>query len=166
MSSLISPRSRRRDGRAPSRRELALGAAALGLGTALPRAGGAAEVAPPLSELIGRLTEGATPVRTGITMEIPGLVENGNSVDLRVSVESPMTAADHVRWIHVIADKNPFPDMARFHLGPRAGRAEVATTLRLSASQAVTVIAALSTGGYVMADAEVVVTLSACIDGG
>lgn len=101
-----------------------------------------------------------------MTLDIPALAENGNSVDTRVVVESPMTEADHVRWIHLIADKNPFPDMARFHLGPRAGRAEVSTTLRLAQSQRVTAVAALSGGGFLMAEADIVVTLSACIDGG
>jgi len=139
-------------------------AAGLGL-AALPRAARAA--APPaLSELVSRITEGAVPERGKITLAIPALAENGNSVDTRIVVESPMTQADHVAWIHLIADKNPFPDMARFHLGPRAGRAEVSTTLRLAQSQRVTAIAALSGGGFVMAEADIVVTLSACIDGG
>lgn len=77
-----------------------------------------------------------------------------------------MTESDHVRWIHVIAEKNPYPDMARFHLGPRSGRADIRATLRLATSQKVVAIASLSSGGYVMADADIVVTLSACIDGG
>ena len=101
-----------------------------------------------------------------IKLDVPEIAENGLVVPVNVEVESPMTEADHVRWIHLIAEKNPFPDMARFHLGPRAGRAEVATTLRLAASQTVTAVAALSSGGFVMADADIVVTLSACIDGG
>ena len=163
MSLLISLRSRHSDAAAGSRREvLAGGVASLAL-VALPRAAAAAA---PLSEHVLRLTEGATPARGRITLDIPALVENGNSVDTRIRVESPMTEQDHVRWIHLIAEKNPFPDMARFHLGPRAGRAEVATTLRLAQSQTVTAVAALSTGGFVMAEANIVVTLSACIDGG
>jgi len=132
---------------------------------ALPRAA-TAEAAPDLAELVARVTEGAVPERGRITLEIPPLVENGNSVDTRIRVESPMTEADHVRWIHLIAEKNPFPDMARFTLSPRAGRADVATTLRLAQSQKVAAVAALSDGRFVMADANVVVTLSACIDGG
>ncbi|MGO4736427.1 thiosulfate oxidation carrier protein SoxY [Bosea sp. 2KB_26] len=164
MSLPISPLSRHSES-APSRRDIVVGAAA-GIGlAALPNAVMAA-TQPALSELIARLTDGAVPERGRITLEIPALVENGNSVDTRIVVESPMTEADHVRWIHLIAEKNPFPDMARFHLGPRSGRAEVATTLRLATSQKVTVVAALSTGGYLMSDADVVVTLSACIDGG
>ena len=165
MSSAISPRFARPDPRGASRRGVVAGAAA-GIGLlALPAVARAA--APPaLPDLISRITEGAVPERGRITLDIPALVENGNSVDTRIRVESAMTDADHVRWIHLIAEKNPFPDMARFHLGPRAGRAEVATTLRLSQSQKVTAVAALSDGGFVMADADIVVTLSACIDGG
>ncbi|WP_244607297.1 thiosulfate oxidation carrier protein SoxY [Bosea sp. CS1GBMeth4] len=141
---------------------MAAGAAGLAL-AALPAG---AATPPALAELVARLTEGAAPERAGIALDIPQLVENGNSVDVAIRVESPMTEADHVRWIHVIAEKNPYPDVARFHLSPRSGRAEIRATLRLATSQKVAAVAALSGGGYVMADADVVVTLSACIDGG
>ncbi|AOO79405.1 thiosulfate oxidation carrier protein SoxY [Bosea vaviloviae] len=164
MSSVISPRSRRSEA-GHDRRSLLAGAAAGLVVAALP-ARAATDISPERAQLIARITEGALPERGRITLDVPALVENGNSVDTRIVVESPMTDADHVRWIHLIAEKNPFPDMARFHLGPRAGRAEVATTLRLSQSQTVTAVAALSGGGFVMADADIVVTLSACIDGG
>ena len=120
----------------------------------------------PLAELIARVTEGATPVRGGILFDIPQLVENGNSVDVAIGIDSPMTPEDHVRWIHVIAEKNPYPDVARFQLSPRSGRARISATLRLATSQKVAVVAALSRGGYIMSDADIVVTLSACIDGG
>lgn len=164
MSSPISPRSRRPD-RGPSRRTVMAGAAAAMAAATVPE-GAFAAGSTELSELISRITEGAVPQRGKITLEIPALAENGNSVDTRIAVESPMTEAEHVRWIHLIAAQNPYPDMARFHLGPRAGRAEVSTTLRLAQSQTVTAVAALSTGGFVMAQADIVVTLSACIDGG
>lgn len=164
MSSAISPRSRRSDA-GLDRRRVVVGAAAGALVAALPGRA-AAETSQELAQLISRVTEGVVPERARITLDIPPLVENGNSVDTRIVVESPMTEADHVRWIHLIAEKNPFPDMARFHLSPRSGRAEVATTLRLAQSQKVTALAALSDGRFVMADADIVVTLSACIDGG
>lgn len=162
MSSSISPRSRQNE---PSRRAVIAGAAA-GLATAALPAPAFAAGAAELSEFVARVTEGAVPLREGVTLAIPPLVENGNSVDVRVAVESPMTEQNHVRWIHLIADKNPFPDMARLYLGPRAGRAEIATTLRLAQSQKVTAVAALSDGRFALAEADVVVTLSACIDGG
>lgn len=164
MSSPISPRSGRPE--LPTRRAVIAGGAAAAAFAALPARAQQGEPPQPLAELIARITEGAVPERGKIVLDIPQLVENGNSVDVRIRVESPMTEAEHVRWIHLIADKNPFPDMARFHLTPRCGRAEVATTLRLATSQTVTAVAALSDGSYVLADGNVVVTLSACIDGG
>ncbi|KPF72754.1 hypothetical protein IP69_02470 [Bosea sp. AAP35] len=164
MSSAISPRSRRSEAGLDRRCVLA-GAAAGLLVSALPGRA-ATEPSPDLAQLIARVTEGVAPERGRITLSIPALAENGNSVDTRILVESPMTGADYVRWIHLIAEKNPFPDMARFHLGPRAGRAEVSTTLRIAQSQKVAVVAALSDGRFVMTDADIVVTLSACIDGG
>lgn len=162
MSSAISPRSQRSEA-GPNRRGVLAGAAA---GLAVAALPGRAAAETELTQLIARVTEGVAPERGRIILSIPALAENGNSVDTRIVVESPMTEADHVRWIHLIAEKNPFPDMARFHLGPRAGRAEVATTLRIAQSQKVAVVAALSDGRFVMTDADIVVTLSACIDGG
>lgn len=164
MSSPILPASPRPE-LAPTRRELiAAGAAGLALAT-LPWPA-SAQAPASMAELIARVTEGAAPERRAVALDIPRLVENGNSVDVAVRVESPMSEADHVRWIHVIAEKNPFPDVARFHFSPRSGRADVRATLRFATSQKVAVIAALSTGGYVVDDADIVVTLSACIDGG
>jgi sulfur-oxidizing protein SoxY len=163
MSSAISPRSARTEA-GIDRRSL-VGAAAGLLAAGLPPAA-AADTPPDLAQLIARVTEGAVPERARIRLEIPALAENGNAVDTRIRIDSPMTPAEHVRWIHLIAEKNPFPDMARFHLGPRAGRAEVATTLRIAQSQKVAAVAALSDGRFLLAEADIVVTLSACIDGG
>jgi sulfur-oxidizing protein SoxY len=164
MSSPISPACARPEPALSRREIMAAGAAGLAL-AALPASARAA-TPPALAELIARITEGAVPERSKITFDIPQLVENGNSVDVTIQVESPMSEADHVRWVHVIAEKNPFPDVARFHLTTRSGRADIRATLRLATSQKVVAIASLSSGGYVMADADIVVTLSACIDGG
>lgn len=164
MSSPISPACARPEPALSRRQVMAAGVA--GLAVAAVPASTQAAAPPALAELIARVTEGAVPERGRITFDIPQLVENGNSVDVAIQVESPMTQADHVRWIHVIAEKNPFPDVARFNLTPRSGRADIRATLRLATSQKVAVVASLSSGGYVMADADIVVTLSACIDGG
>lgn len=164
MSSPISPACARPEPALSRREVMAAGAAGLALVTLPAFAQAAAPAA--LAELIARITEGVVPERGRISFDIPQLVENGNSVDVAILVESPMTEADHVRWIHVIAEKNPFPDVARFHLTPRSGRADIRATLRLATSQKVAAIAALSNGGYLIADADIVVTLSACIDGG
>src|SRR5215469_14044846 len=51
---------------------------------------------------------GEAPIRKGkVKIDVPPLVENGNAVPLTISVESPMTAADHVKSIHLFNQKNP-----------------------------------------------------------
>jgi sulfur-oxidizing protein SoxY len=108
---------------------------------------------------------GTAPVGKGrVTLELPPLVENGNTVPITVSVESPMTAADHVRAIHLFTEKNPQPDVATFRLGPRAGRARVATRIRLADTQTVVAISELSDGSFWSDTAAVVVTLAACLE--
>ena len=105
-----------------------------------------------------------TPGRVKLTL--PPLIDNGNSVPLSVAVESPMTEADHVKAIHVLTEKNPLPDVITFALGPRAGRASFATRVRLADTQTVTAIAQMSDGSFWSDGAEVVVTLSACLEEG
>jgi sulfur-oxidizing protein SoxY len=93
-------------------------------------------------------------------------VENGNAVPLSVTIDSPMTAADHVKAIHVFTEKNPQPNVASFHLGPRSGRAHVSTRIRLADTQEVLAIAELSDGSFWSARAHVVITLAACLEDG
>jgi len=108
---------------------------------------------------------GEAPVRSGkIKLDIPPLVENGNTVPMTVSVASPMTADDHVKSIHLFNEKNPQPNIGNFYLGPRAGRAQLSTRIRLADSQKVVAIAHLSDGSFWSATADVVVTLAACTD--
>ena len=110
---------------------------------------------------------GDTQVRRGrVKLQLPPLVDNGNSVPLSVAVESPMTEADHVRAIHVLTEKNPLPDVVSVHLGPRAGRATLATRVRLADTQSVTAIAQMNDGSFWSDSAEVVITLSACLEEG
>jgi sulfur-oxidizing protein SoxY len=109
---------------------------------------------------------GEAQVRPGrIKLDLPPLVENGNAVPLSVSVESPMTADDHVKMIAIFNQKNPQPNVATFHLGPRSGRASVSTRIRLADSQTVTAIAQMSDGSFWSDSADVVVTLAACVEG-
>ena len=114
--------------------------------------------------LVQQVTGGA-PVRAGrVTVDTPHLADNGHSVPLKVSVQSPMTAADHVRSVTLLSERNPRPVIATFYLGAKAGRAEVITRVRLNGTQRVLAIAQLSDGSYWSGDAEVVVTESACLD--
>jgi sulfur-oxidizing protein SoxY len=108
---------------------------------------------------------GAAVVQTGkVKLDIPPLVENGNTVPMTVSVASPMTADDHVRSIHVFNEKNPQPNIGNFYLGPRAGRAQVSTRIRLADSQKIVAIAHLSDGSFWSVSADVIVTLAACTE--
>ena len=120
--------------------------------------------ADPFAALVGKITGGAA-VRSGrVTVETPRLADNGHSVPFKVSVTSPMTQSDHVRSITLLSERNPRPIIATYYLGPRAGRAEVATRVRLNGSQRVLAVAQLSDGSYWSGMAEVEVTESACLD--
>lgn len=113
---------------------------------------------------IEKITGGA-PVTAGrVRLEIPPLVENGNTVPCTVTVESPMTPADHVRAIHVVAEKNPQPNVLSCRLGPRAGQATISTRMRLSDTQTVVAIAEMSDGSFWSATVSVIITLGACLE--
>jgi len=102
--------------------------------------------------------------RGKVTLDIPPLVENGNTVACSVAVDSPMTAADYVRAIHIFNEKNPQPNVIGVHLGPRAGRAKVSTRIRLADTQRVIAIAELSDGSFWSDSVDVVITLGACLE--
>jgi sulfur-oxidizing protein SoxY len=112
-----------------------------------------------------RSVAGDVPPKPGrIRLTLPQLAENGNSVPLELTVDSPMTEADHVRSLHVFGERNPRPLIASFHLGPHAGRAKVTTRIRLAGSQRVVAIAVLSDGSAWSDETEVIVTSAACLD--
>jgi sulfur-oxidizing protein SoxY len=108
---------------------------------------------------------GEAAVRTGkVKLDVPPLVENGNTVPMTVSVSNPMTPDDYVKSIHVFNEKNPQPNVGNFYLGPRAGRAQISTRIRLADSQKIVAIARLSDDSFWSATADVVVTLAACTE--
>ena len=108
---------------------------------------------------------GEAPVRAGkVTLDIPPLVENGNTVPMTVRVASPMTATDFVKSLHVFNETNPQPNIGNFYIGVSAGRAQVSTRIRLADSQKVTAIAQLSDGSFWSTSVDVVVTLAACTE--
>lgn len=112
-----------------------------------------------------RSVVGTNQVKTGkVKLDVPPLVENGNSVPMMVSVASPMAPEDHVLSIHVFNEKNPQPNIGNFYLGPDSGRAQVSTRIRLADSQKVIAIAKLSDGTFWSATVEVIVTLAACTE--
>jgi sulfur-oxidizing protein SoxY len=124
-----------------------------------------AEATPAMLATAIRNVVGEAEVRTGkVKLDVPPLVENGNTVPMTVSVSSPMTSDDHVRSIHVFNEKNPQPNIGNFYLGPRAGRAQVSTRIRLADSQKIVAIARLSDGSFWSVSVDVVVTLAACTE--
>lgn len=117
-----------------------------------------------IKPLIDEIVKGAAIEEGGIMVELPQIAENGNSVPLHVKVDHPMAPADFVAAIHVIAERNPRPLVASFHLQPQSGRAEISTRVRLAGTQKVTVLAAMSDGKFRMTQTEVLVTSAACLD--
>jgi len=160
----------KRDGTNTTRREFLLAAGSISAGIALESATTVTAAAEPASAATVmhaaiRKIVGAARVNPGkVTLELPPLIENGNSVPLAVRVDSPMTQADHVKAIHVFSEKNPLPNVVSFFLGPRAGRASAATRVRLADTQTVVAICELSDGSFWSGSASVVVTISACLE--
>lgn len=118
-----------------------------------------------MAAAIKAFTGGAAPGQGKVTLEVARLVDNGNTVPITVRVQSPMTASDHVAAIAVFNERNPATGVAVFTLGPRAGKAEVSTRIRMATSQKLVAVARMNDGTYWSHTADVVVTLAACIEG-
>jgi len=124
-----------------------------------------ADATPAMLSSAIRNVVGEAAVRPGkVKLDIPPLVENGNTVPMTVSVISPMTAEDHVKSIHVFNEKNPQPNIGNFYLSPANGRAQVSTRIRLADSQKVVAIAHLADDSFWSVSVDVVVTLAACTE--
>jgi len=140
-------------------------ALAVGAGLAAALAVRPAMATPGEMDAAIRAFVGEAEVRSGkVKLDVPLLVENGNSVPMTVTVDSPMTANEFVKTIAVFNEKNPQPNVANFQLGPRSGRASVSTRIRVADSQKLVAIAELSDGTFWSANAEVIVTLPACAE--
>ena len=148
------------DGRTTRRQVLAAGAGALSFVLSRPARATPETLAAAIKAFVGDAS-----VRKGrIKLNIPPLVENGNAVPMTVTVDSPMTANDFVKTIAIFNERNPQPNVAHFHLGPRSGRATVSTRIRLGDSQNIVAIAQLSDGSYWTDTVELIVTLPACVE--
>jgi sulfur-oxidizing protein SoxY len=127
-----------------------------------PRPAGAASAE--LEAAVRDFTGGAAPRDGRVHLDVAPLVENGNTVPLTVSADSPMTEADHVSAIAVFNARNPQRDVAIFHFTPRSGRATVSTRIRLATSQTLVAVARMSDGSYWTTQSYVIVTLAGCIE--
>src|SRR5580704_2632746 len=138
-------------------------AAGLALG-ALPDVGPAGATPAAMQAAIRDVVGQAAVSQGKVTLDLPPLVENGNVVPMTVAVESPMTPGDHVKAIHVFNEKNPQPHVFSARLGPRNGKAVIATRIKLADSQKIVAIAETSSGEFWSASADVIVTLAACVE--
>lgn len=112
---------------------------------------------------IEAILDGRSAEEGGITIDVPRSAENGAQVALTISVDSPMTADDHVTRIHIVTPENPRHGSGVFHLTPALARAEVATRIRLADTQRFLVFAEHSDGRVAQAGAEVIVAIGGCV---
>jgi len=141
------------------RQALALGAGAMGVAVLGPLPGLAKNDS---EEAIKKFTGGKTPVQGKIKLDLPEIAENGNTVPMTVTVESPMTEQSHVTDVLIVADENPRSGVVTFHFSPASGVAEANTRIRLAATQDVIAVAKMNDGSFFMASKQVKVTIGGC----
>jgi len=127
-----------------------------GLGARLAHAT-EAEVAETIKEMLGEV-----PAEGGVSVDLPEIAENGNTVPMTFEVDAPMTADSHVKDVMVLADGNPAPRVATFHFTPMSGKATASTRMRLVGTQNVVVVARMNDGTAMMGKKQVKVTIGGC----
>ncbi|HYA73031.1 MAG TPA: thiosulfate oxidation carrier protein SoxY [Roseiarcus sp.] len=142
------------------RQSLAL-TAALAVGAALPRAA-RADAKAEAAELIKRFADGKEPMKSAVTLDLPEIAENGNTVPLGVRIASPMTAQSYVTEALIIADGNPNAKTATLKFSPLSGKAEASLRIRLAQTQTVTALAKMNDGSVYMDQKVVKVTIGGC----
>ena len=114
------------------------------------------------ADMITKITSGKTPADGKVTLEVPQIAENGNTVPIGFDVESAMSDSDYVKTVHLLADGNPSPEVASFNFTPASGKAKASTRMRMAKTQNVVAIAEMSDGSFYMAKSEVKVTIGGC----
>ncbi len=148
-----------------TRRRFVAGAAASALAAPVLFGGAGADAAQAdLEAAIRKITKGAQPKGDRVKVDAPPLAETGTAVPVTVTVDSPMTERDRVVAIHILLEQNPEPEAGRFALGPRCGKAEIATRVRMLAPQHVYGLAEMSDGSFWIGSIHVEVTLAACVE--
>ncbi len=108
---------------------------------------------------------GEAPVRAGkVTLDIPPLVENGNTVPMTVQGRKPDDRQGLRQEHSRLQREEPAAECRQFLHRPAAGRAQVATRIRLADTQKVVAIARLSDDTFWSASVDIVVTLAACTE--
>jgi sulfur-oxidizing protein SoxY len=113
-------------------------------------------------ELIDKFTGGKKPAEGKVRLDLPEIAENGNTVPMTVSVDSPMTEQSHVTDVLIVADGNPRGGVATFHFSPASGVAEANTRIRLATTQNIVAVAKMNDGSFFTASKQVKVTIGGC----
>ena len=121
-----------------------------------------AQAANNAQDLIKAFTGGKPATEAKVKLDLPEIAENGNTVPMTVTVESPMTEQSHVTEVLVLADGNPNAGVATFHFSPASGVAEANTRIRLATTQNIIAVAKMNDGSFVMASKQVKVTIGGC----
>jgi sulfur-oxidizing protein SoxY len=148
--------------RVTRRQALGLGAGATAVVIAGPTVGPAIAKGQTAEDAIKAFTGGAEAKSGKVSLSTPEIAENGNTVPVSFDVESPMTEADHVQSVLVLADGNPRPGVATFHFTDMSGEASASTRIRLAKTQNVIAVAKMSDGSFFMDKRLVKVTIGGC----
>lgn len=139
---------------------LRLGAASMSM-LLIPRVAAATE--DEMNEAISGMFGDRVITEGRVTVDLPPIAENGYSVPIDISVDSPMTEEDYVKQIVVFSPRNPLPVLAQYHLTPMSGRADVSARIRLGGTQSIRVIAEMNDGTLWSGAKQTLVTLAACV---
>ena len=123
---------------------------------------GAFAAAKEAADAIAKFTGGKTAAQAKVSIELPEIAENGNTVPLAVSIDAPMTADNYVSEVLVVAEGNPNPGVATFHFSPMSGKAAASTRIRLATTQNIVVVAKTSKGEFFTGQKLVKVTIGGC----
>lgn len=121
-----------------------------------------AQAANDSADLINKFTGGKKPTEGKVKLDLPEIAENGNTVPMTVTVESPMNEQSHVTEVLIVGDGNPRGGMVTFHFSPASGVAEANTRIRLAASQNITAVAKMNDGSFFVTIKQVKVTIGGC----
>ena len=97
-----------------------------------------------------------------VKLTVPEIAENGAVVPVKIEIDSPMEEKNHVKAIYVLNTKNSNSRCADVLLTPVNGKANFATRVKLSESQEIVAIAALSDGTFMKAGKSIKVTIGGC----
>ena len=128
---------------------------------------GAARAAPPgavddAADMIRQLTGKTATESDRVQLIMPREFPTGSIVPLTLVIDSPMTPADHVRQVYVLAPRNPLNPVARFNFTPGRSGARLSTRIRLAGPQHVVAVAEMSDGRLLMGRTWVDVATNGC----